>query len=718
VTSDGSPDSVSTNETAPFRHDPNAAPSKNEQLEAVRLAGGGTQLTTDHGLPITHTEDSLKAGQRGPTLLEDFNFREKLTHFDHEPIPERVVHARGTGVHGYFEPYESLADVSRAHLFSDPSVRTPVFVRFSQVTWPRGTADTVRDVRGFAVKFYTQEGNWDLVGNNIPVFFIQDAIQFPDLVHALKPEPHNEVPTGSTAHDTAWDFMSLVPESTHMAMWVLSDRAIPRSYRMMEGFGVNTYRLVNAEGVSHLVKFHWKPLLGTHSLVFDEAQKLGGKDPDFLRRDLYEAIDSGAPVEFELGVQLVPEGDDLKYGFDLLDCTKLLPEEEVPVRPVGRMVLDQLPDNFFAETEQVAFLPTNIVPGIDFTDDPILQGRLYSYLDTQLSRLGGPNFAQIPINRPIAPVSNNNRAGHPHRETIDKGRASYYPNSIGGGCPVLADASTGYVPRVARIDGTTVRTRSESFKDHFSQATLFWNSLTPTEQDHVVTAAHYELGKVTPAHIRERMVANFNQVDHGLAVRVAQGVGVAPPAAPVVENHGKSSPALSLAARPGAGIATRKVAVIAFPGFDNDDLQKICAPLQAQGALPEVISTARGPMPSSTGATYEVIKTFLTTGSVMYDAVYLLGNANGVDVIGCPGDVLQFVQESFRHAKTIAAIGTGVEIVRRANLPVRLVEGTGLVSDQGVITATAGEQEALLEAFIPALTTMRHWERSVDAVPA
>ena len=389
-----------------------------------------------------HTDDSLKAGERGPTLMEDFHFREKITHFDHERIPERVVHARGSGAHGYFQVYESMAEYTKAAFLQDPSMRTPVFVRFSTVLGSRGSADTVRDVRGFATKFYTDEGVYDLVGNNIPVFFIQDAIKFPDIIHAGKPEPHHEMPQAATAHDTFWDFISLMPESMHMIMWALSDRAIPRSYRMMEGFGVHTFRFVNAQGKSRFVKFHWKPLLGVHSLVWDEAQQLAGKDPDYHRRDLWEAIQQGDYPEYEFGVQMLEEEDEFKFPFDVLDATKLWPEELVPVRRIGKMTLNRNPENFFAETEQVAFHTGHLVPGIDVTDDPLLQGRLFSYLDTQLSRLGGPNFAEIPINKSVAAVRNNQRDGI-HRTQIDHGRTSYFPNSLGLGCPVLAPESAG-----------------------------------------------------------------------------------------------------------------------------------------------------------------------------------------------------------------------------------------------------------------------------------
>ncbi|MEN3362232.1 MAG: catalase, partial [Mycobacteriales bacterium] len=460
---------------------------KQDQLDQFRAAGDGP-LTTNFGTAVDGTNDSLHAGERGPTLLEDFHLREKITHFDHERIPERVVHARGAGAYGWFQPYESLAEVTRADFLSDPGLRTPVFARFSTVAGSRGSADTVRDVRGFAVKFYTREGNYDLVGNNMPVFFIQDAIKFPDFVHAVKPEPRHEIPQAQSAHDTFWDFVSLQPESLHMLMWLMSDRAIPRSYRTMQGFGVHTFRLVNAAGRGTLVKFHWKPLAGVHSLVWEEAQQIAGKDPDFNRRDLWESIERGDFPEWELGLQLVPESDELAYGIDLLDPTKILPEEAVPVRPVGRLVLDRNPDNFFAETEQVAFHTGHVVPGIDFSNDPLLQGRNFSYTDTQLKRLGGPNFEQLPVNRPVAPVRNNQRDGHGQAQ-VHTDRTSYYPNSLGGNAP--APAPDGFSHYQQRVDGRAIRARSESFKDFYSQATLFWNSMSSWEQAHIVAAFRF-----------------------------------------------------------------------------------------------------------------------------------------------------------------------------------------------------------------------------------
>src|SRR3984893_7541074 len=506
-----------------------ARSSKQEALDQFREDPEGQLLTTDQGLRVNDDQNSLKAGPRAPSLLDDFILREKITHFDHERIPERVVHARGAAAHGYFQVERSLSRYTRAAFLQDPAVKTPVFVRFSTVAGSRGSSDLARDVRGFAVKFYTEEGNYDLVGNNIPVFFIQDAVKFPDLIHAVKPEPHHEIPQAASAHDTFWDFISLMPESMHMIMWVMSDRAIPRSLRMMEGFGVHTFRLVDTRGTARFVKFHWKPKLGVHSVLWDEALKISGKDPDFHRRDLWEAIAAGAYPEWELGLQVIEEADEHKFAFDLLDPTKLVPEEQVPVERVGRLVLDRNPDNFFAETEQVAFHPGHLVPGIEFTDDPLLQGRLFSYTDTQLTRLGGPNFHEIPINRPVAGMHNNQRDGH-MRQNINVGRVAYHPNTLGGGCPLQAGrAAGGFATHPEAMDGRKVRERGEKFFDHFSQATLFWNSQSDPEKQHIVRALRFELGKLEAAAVRERMVGMLAQVDRTLAGQVGEGLGLAVP---------------------------------------------------------------------------------------------------------------------------------------------------------------------------------------------
>ncbi len=472
----------------------------------MRVDSTGQALTTNLGIKVGDNQSSLKAGLRGPALLEDFILREKLTHFDHERIPERIVHARGSAAHGYFECYKPMTRVTRASIFAEAGKRTPVFTRFSTVIGERGSADTARDVRGFAVKFYTDEGNWDLVGNNIPVFFIQDAMKFPDLIHAAKPEPHfTGVPQAATAHDTFWDFVSLMPESTHMLMWAMSDRALPRSYRMMQGFGVHTFRLVDAEGASSFVKFHWRSLQGTHSLDWDEAVKIAGADPDFHRRDLWEAIEAGAFPEWELSFQLFTEEQAEAFSFDVLDATKLVPEELVPLVPVGKMVLNRNPDNFFAETEQVAFCTAHIVPGLDFSNDPLLAGRIHSYQDTQISRLGGPNFHEIPINAPVAQVHNNQRDGV-HRQAINRGRVAYEPNSLGGGCPFQA-GSTGFTSYREPIEADKVRGKPERFADHYTQATLFWNSQTPVEKAHILRGFRFELTRVTVPAVRARVVA-------------------------------------------------------------------------------------------------------------------------------------------------------------------------------------------------------------------
>ncbi|MBV9545302.1 MAG: catalase, partial [Chloroflexi bacterium] len=562
---------------------------KDRQMYEFHNRPDGEYLTSNQGVRISHTDDSLKAGERGPTLMEDFHFREKITHFDHEEIPQRVVHARGSGAHGYFRLYESLHEYTNAGFLTDTARTTPVFVRFSQVLGSRGSADTVRDIRGFATKFYTQEGVFDLVGNNIPVFFVQDAIKFLDLIHAGKPEPHHHIPQASTAHDTFWDFISLMPESMATVMWVLSDRGISRSYRMMEGFGVHTFRLVNARGVSRFVKFHWKPLLGVHGLVWDEAQKLAGKDPDYLRRDLWEAIQQGDYPEWDLGVQIMEEADAGQYPFDVLDATKIWPEELIPVRRVGRLTLNRNPDNFFAETEQVAFHIGNLVPGIDVTDDPLLQGRLFSYLDTQLNRFNSVNFHELPINKSVAPVFNNQQNGF-MRQTINHGRVNYFPNTLADGAPMPAPRSEGgFENYPEEVSGSKVRRRSERFRDYFSQATLFWNSLSRGEQLHLVDAARFELSRVESPVVRQRMVCLLDLVDRELAVEVARQIGVVPPEGEpqvIVDAAGapiqrrtfdgptvERSAALSMERTVKDSIRSRRIAVLAAPGLDSASVE-------------------------------------------------------------------------------------------------------------------------------------------------
>ncbi len=709
---------------------PGRVDAKHEQLDPARVRLAGTHLTTDQGVRVGHTDDALTAGERGPTLLEDFHAREKNTHFDHERIPERVVHARGSGAYGYFQPYDdALAQYTVAEFLRDPAVVTPVFVRFSTVAGFRGSADTVRDVRGFATKFYTRQGNYDLVGNNFPVFFIQDGIKFPDFVHSVKPEPHNEIPQAQSAHDTFWDFVAQQPETMHMVMWLMSDRALPRSYRMMQGFGVHTFRLVNADGRGTFVKFHYQPVLGTHSLIWDECQKIAGKDPDYNRRDLWEAIELGQYPEWELGVQLVPEGDELKFDFDLLDATKIIPVEQVPVRPVGRLVLNRNPDNFFAETEQVAFHTANVVPGIDFTNDPLLQFRNFSYLDTQLIRLGGPNFAQIPVNRPLAPVANNLRDGY-HQHRIHVGRSSYVKNTLGGGCPAVG-GEYGDVFRhySERVDGHKIRARSRSFQDYYSQATLFWNSMSATEKEHIVAAFRFELGHVDRKEIRETVVTQLNHVDHDLAAAVAAGVGVAVPQ-PAEPNHGRRSPSLSqlsdatVAARAtGRTAATRKIAVLVADGVDGTGVTRLLPALRAAGTLPEVLAPTDGLVHSANGSDLAADRALATMASVLYDAVVVPCGPGSVDTLSGDGYAVHYVLEAFKHHKPVAAFGEGIRLLREAGLRgVRLAaKDDTLVTDQGVIT-TPEAGDALPEEFVSRLTDAlaghRIWDRETKAVPA
>jgi catalase len=562
----------------------NAAADPSSALAAARTRNDGAGLTTNQGVPVADNQNSLRAGARGPTLLEDFILREKITAFDHERIPERVVHARGSAAHGYFECTMDLTKLTAAAPLSAVGKRTPVFVRFSTVAGERGSADLARDVRGFAVKFYTEQGNWDIVGNNMPVFFIQDAMKFPDLVHAVKPEPHHGMPQAGSAHDTFWDFVSLMPESTHMLMWVMSDRAIPRSLRTMQGFGVHTFRLVNAAGETVFCKFHWNPVAGTHSVSWDEAVKINGADSDFHRRDLWEAIEAGAYPAWDLGLQVFTEVQAEAFSFDVLDATKLVPEELVPVHTVGRMVLNRNPDNFFAETEQVAFCTANVIPGIDFSNDPLLAGRHHSYLDTQLSRLGGPNFHELPINAPLAAVRNNSRDGM-HRRAVPRGRVAYEPNSLGGGCPFQAGPQ-GYVNFPAPIAGDKLRGKPQKFAEHYAQAQLFWNSQSPVEQQHIIGAFRFELTRVQTPAIRERVVSMLVNVDAKLAAAVADGLGIAvpeamPKAADVeVTPEVTNSPALSLEARPGDGSVTAlRVALIVADGVDAAPLLPCWRPM-------------------------------------------------------------------------------------------------------------------------------------------
>ncbi|GAB3256230.1 catalase [Chitinimonas naiadis] len=705
--------------------------TKDADLARFRQDATGQFLTTDQGVRINDDQNSLKAGERGPSLLEDFILREKITHFDHERIPERVVHARGSGAHGYFQVYTSQSALTKAGFLQDPTVKTPVFARFSTVAGSRGSSDLARDVRGFAVKFYTEDGNYDLVGNNIPVFFIQDAIKFPDLIHAVKPEAPNEIPQAASAHDTFWDFISLMPESMHMIMWVMSDRAIPRSLRMMEGFGVHTFRFVSANGKSRFVKFHWKPLLGVHSVAWSEAQTISGQDPDFHRRDLWDAIEAGHFPEWELGVQIVEEEDEHAFYFDLLDPTKLIPEELVPVIRIGKMVLNRNPDNFFAETEQVAFHAGHVVPGIDFSNDALLQGRLFSYTDTQLIRLGGPNFHEIPINRAVSGVSNNQRDGH-MRQGIDTGRANYAPNTLGGGCPMQAGADMqGFVSHSEAIDGAKVRAKSEKFFDHFSQAAMFFRSQADWEQTHIVKALQFELGKLTVAAIRERMVGMLAQVDIALAERVAKGLGIDIPehlALPLnmsvpadadpaeyqplpVDSSLADSPATSMADKPSCGIATRKIGMLVADGVDERALAAMQQALLAAGAQCKIIAPHGGTLKGEGGTVIEVDHSLLTTSSVLFDAVYIPGGAKSIETLLQHPDTLRFVREAFMHCKAIAAEGDGGRLFQRAcnDLPWGKVSALA----PGIVLETPGDK--LTDKFIEAIAAHRHWSREAAA---
>ena len=731
-------------------------------------------ITDNMGHRLADDDNSLKAGMRGPTLLEDLHFREKIHHFDHERIPERVVHARGAGAHGMFQLYDdSMKQYTVAKVLTDPSLETPVFVRFSTVAGSRGSADTARDVRGFAVKMYTPEGNWDIVGNNIPVFFIQDAIKFPDLIHAAKPEPNNEIPQAATAHDTFWDFISLTPESMHMIMWIMSDRTLPRSFGQMEGFGVHTFRLINAEGTSTYVKFHWKPTLGMHGLVWDEAQRLAGKDPDFHRRDLWESIEMGNYPEWELGVQLFTDDDADKFDFDILDATKIVPEDLVPVRRIGKLTLNRNPENYFSETEQVAFMTSNIVPGIDFSDDPLLQGRNFSYLDTQLSRLGSPNWPELPINRPLANVSNNQRDGH-MRSTINKGRVSYQPNSLDGNKPNGVEG--GYRGYPEPLSGTKVRMRSETFSDHYGQAKLFWNSMSPVEQEHIIMALQFELSKVEIREIRQRMLGHLTRINDKLATEVAFALGemmphgaAAPAPAQNSNGHANGQAAVTSGAinamaesMPGgtadkggatapiaAGVMSpttasgglqrtsglsmvessppttikgRKVAILVADGVSGTQVEAIKAALKAEGALGEVVAPHLGTITSADGGQVEAKKTFATAASIFYDAVIVPGGAQSVDALTKMGDAREFVAEAFKHAKSLAFVADGVNLLNMADIPGKPQqikpdtngEAPGLT---GVIVAN--DVQAAMTQFVAAIAKHRHWTRQQRAqVPA
>ena len=657
-------------------------------------------LTTNHGIPISDNQNSLRAGVRGPTLIEDFVLREKITHFDHERIPERIVHARGSGAHGYFQAYKSLADITKAAFLNDPKVKTEVFVRFSTVAGGAGSGDMPRDVRGFAVKFYTSEGNYDLVGNNIPVFFIQDAMKFPDLVHAVKMEPDRGFPQAASAHDNFWDFASLSPETMHMLLWAMSDRAIPRSLRMIEGFGVHTFRLINAAGESRFVKFHWRPKLGAQSVLWDEAVKINGADPDFHRRDLWEAIEKGDFPEWELGLQVFDEAQAAALDFDVLDPTKLIPEEIIPLRMVGKMVLNRNADNFFAETEQVAFLPTNVPPGIDFSNDPLLQGRLHSYQDTQLSRLGGPNFHQIPVNAPRCPFHNMQRDGLRQMQ-VPKGRVNYEPNSLDGGAP-RENPTRGFTSFPEEINDTKIRKRSETFADHYSQARLFFRSMTEPEQTHIISAFAFELAKVETKAIRTRMLGHLAIIDADLHAQVEEALGMrgqADKITPAVAPRDLAlSPALSILGKAPVTLQGRKIGVLLTDGCDAALLVALRNSAKSEKAALFVVALKVGGVTDSAGTRVEANGALSGSPSVIFDTVAILASKAGAEDLATQAAAIDWTANAFAHLKVIAHNASAQPLLDKANV----------VPDAGVITLA---NQKSVGAFIKAAKQGRIWDR-------
>jgi catalase len=673
--------------------------------ELHQIAGGEhPPLTTNQGLALSDNQNSLKANSRGPALLEDFILREKITHFDHERIPERIVHARATGVHGFFELTASLKQYTAAKILTEVGQKTPVFTRISTVAGGAGSVDTPRDVRGFAVKFYTKEGNWDLVGNNVPVFFIQDAIKFPDLIHAVKMEPDRGFPQSATAHDTFWDFISLTPESMHMVMWIMSDRTIPRSLRMIEGFGVHSFRLINDAGESTFVKFHWRPKLGLQSTIWDEAVKISGADQDFHRRDMFDAIEAGNFPEWEFSVQLFTQEEADQFPFDHLDATKLIPEELVPLRVIGRMVLDRWPNNFFAETEQVAYCPSHVVPGIDFSNDPLLQGRLFSYLDTQLSRLGSANFHQIPVNAPKCPFANHQRDGH-MQMAQPTGRVAYEPNSLSATSPRETPVNGFHSAAVAET-GEKGRIRSESFADHYSQARQFYVSQTAHEQAHIASALVFELSKVGHLHIREAMVGHLLHIDQDLAKRVASGLALdkmplAPRAAAPVLNM-ERSPALQIIGKMKSTLVGRAIGILIADGSDGAALKKIRKAATDAGAAVKILAPKVGGAKLEDGSMLAADGQLAGTPSVLFDAVAVILSDEGAKALSKEGAAIDFVRDAFGHLKAIAADKGGKALLKMANVAI----------DAGVVDSKDDD------AFIAAAKT-RQWDRekSVRTLP-
>ncbi|EGC36159.1 hypothetical protein DICPUDRAFT_97663 [Dictyostelium purpureum] len=688
---------------------------KIEQLKCFESSPKGENSTTNFGVKISNDENTLKAGPRGPSLLEDFVFREKMTHFDHERIPERIVHARGSGAHGYFVSYADHSNLTKASFLSAKDKKTPLFARVSTVQGPRGSADTVRDVRGFAVKFYTDEGNFDIVGNNIPVFFVQDAISFPDFVHAGKMEQQNEMPTGGSAHDTFYDYISLKPETAHTVMWVMSDRGIPLSIRHLQAFGVHTYRLINAQGKSTFIKWFWKPLSGTLSLLWDEAQKIAGKNGDYHRKRLWDDIEAGDFPQWELCVQILSDEIIEKFEFDILDPTKFIPEELAPVTPVGRMVLNKNPDNFFAETEQIAFCVSHVVPGIDFSNDPLLQGRIFSYLDTQLSRLGGPNFNEIPINRPVCPFANTQRDGI-HRMTINKGGANYFPNSIDGNYPrpkEEASVKGGFLPYPEKIDAVKTYKRSETFNDHFSQATMFWNSMSQHEKNHIVDGFSFELSKVTRRNIVERVVNEFLiNIDKTLAEKVGKNLGVTvePKVTKNIQKKlVKPSPAISQVNLLSGDIASRRIAVLIFDGCDTEDVMSFKKEMEKRDAHVDLLAPSNAPVRGCDGPSLTPKSSWVSEPSIFYDAVYVPScGQESLELLQHNGDFLHYILESYKHLKTIAFSGCP-SIIKET---LRLKQDLGLILGQG--------WRDVVEAFTYSLAHHRVWEREslASTIPA
>ena len=691
---------------------PKKGPTASKTAKTASASGGETHqtttadkltLTTNQGAAISDNQNSLKAGSRGPTLLEDFVMREKITHFDHERIPERIVHARGSGAHGYFQPLRNNSKLTRAAFLQDPKKVTKVFVRFSTVAGGAGSVDTPRDVRGFAVKFYTEEGNFDLVGNNIPVFFIQDAIKFPDLIHSVKMEPDRGFPQAGSAHDTFWDFVSLMPESMHMLMWAMSDRTLPRSLRHIEGFGIHTFRMIDAAGQSTFVKFHWRPSIGAASQVWDEAVKTAGADPDYHRRDLWEAIDQGNYPEWTLSVQAFDQATADTLDFDILDSTKLIPEEIVPLTPIGRMVLNENPVNFFAETEQVAFHPGHVVPGIDFTADPLLQGRLHSYLDTQLSRLGSANFHQIPINRPVCPMRNFQRDGH-MQMGVPPGRVNYEPNSLGPDTP-RENPSKGFTSFPDPDSGPKVRVRSETFADHYSQARLFWKSMSEPEQGHIVSAFTFELSKVVTLAIRKRMLGHLDLIEPALGARVAKAMGMegqAEKIVPAVEPRDdlEPSPALSLIKKAPETLQTRTVAAMVTFGFDGKLLASLKEALKKEGAALKLIAPKIGMVKDADGKSHEPDQTIEGAPSVLFDAVVILPSAEGVkDLLGMAAAV-NWLRDAFGHLKAIGFDETAKPLLAKA----------GVAAD-GTLGVVGLDGKKGIDSFIAKAKTHRLWDR-------